>query len=355
MADQDDEDQGIIEVVPGAALGSLLPQTKIEDVWDVALAGSISDQSRRSYFQGMIGFARFILDKASRPVPKNNQAALEQAAPFLPHVRFPLVTEYRDSLRDQKYAASTVNVRLAALDMLFKRMMRLELIDQNPASAELVRRLKVSNISEAEALTHEEAENLARMLNEDESLAGIRDLALFSVFIYNGLRRAEIIQIDLDNIKYVGSTPTIHLIIKRGKHLSIEFIPTVWKMVDRWLVAANIQSGPIFRRIRKSTGNTQKVTEERLTPNGIYDIIGRRIKQAGITKNIHPHSLRHTYATFSLLAGVPIQEVQKSMGHSSIDTTSRYDRAIEQVGRSPGRSISLNWPGSQKHSRGKNR
>lgn len=353
MADSDDKDQ-IVEVVPEAALGSLLPQTKIEDVWDVALAGSISDQSRRSYFQGMTGFARFILEKANRPVPEDDQAALKQASPFLPHVRFPLVTEYRDALRDKKYAARTVNVRLAALDMLFKRMMRLELINQNPASSELVRRMKTSNISSAEALSQEEAEQLAKMLNEDESLSGYRDLALFSVFIYNGLRRAEIVQIDLDKIKYVGSTPTVHLIIKRGKHLSIEFIPIVWKMIDRWLVAANIQSGPIFRRIRKSTGDTQKITDERLTPNGIYDIIGRRIEQAGIAKNIHPHSLRHTYATFSLLAGVPIQEVQKSMGHSSIDTTSRYDRAIDQVGRSPGRSISLNWPGSQKQ-KGKHR
>ena len=296
--------------------------------------GSISDQSRRSYFQGMIGFARFILDKASRPVPKNNQAALEQAAPFLPHVRFPLVTEYRDSLRDQKYAASTVNVRLAALDMLFKRMMRLELIDQNPASAELVRRLKVSNISEAEALTHEEAENLARMLNEDESLAGIRDLALFSVFIYNGLRRAEIIQIDLDNIKYVGSTPTIHLIIKRGKHLSIEFIPTVWKMVDRWLVAANIQSGPIFRRIRKSTGGTQKVTEDRLTPNGIYDIIGRRIEQAGHNEE-YPPTQPETHVRHIFVA-----RWRADPGSAKIDGTlqHRHDIALRQGNRA-GREI----------------
>lgn len=348
MSKSDDTTEGLVEVVQGTTLGQLLPQTKIEDVWDVALAGSISDQSRRSYFQGMTSFARFVLEKANLPAPDNDKAALERAAPLLPQVRFPLVTEYRDMLRDDDYAPRTVNVRLAALDMLFKRMMRLGLIDQNPASSELVRRMKTSNVSSTEALSKEEAELLAKMLNEDESLTGYRDLALFSVFIYNGLRRAEIIQIDLDKIKYVGSTPTVHLVIKRGKHLSIEFIPHVWRMIDRWLVAANIQTGPIFRRIRKSTGGTQKVTDSRLTPNGIYDIIGRRIEQAGITKNIHPHSLRHTYATFSLLAGVPIQEVQKSMGHSSIDTTSRYDRAIDQVGRSPGRSISLNWPGSQK-------
>jgi len=354
MSDTDDTSDYIIEASPETALASPLPQTKIEDVWDVALAGSISDASRRSYLQGMVGFAKFVLAKANQPTPDDNASALQRAAPFLPHVRFPLVTEYRESMRNEGYAARTVNVRLAALDMLFKRMLRLELIDHNPASSELVRRLKTSTISSSTSLSPEEAEGLAAMLNQDESLMGFRDLALFSVFIYNGLRRAEIIQIDVDKIKYVGNTPTAHLVIKRGKHLSIEFIPVVWKMIDRWLVAADIHDGPVFRRIQKSTGDTQRVTDRRLTPSGIYDIIGRRIAQAGITKNIHPHSLRHTYATFSLLAGVPIQEVQKSMGHSSIDTTSRYDRAIDQVGRSPGRSISLNWPGGQK-TKGKNR
>jgi integrase/recombinase XerD len=86
-----------------------------------------------------------------------------------------------------------------------------------------------------------------------------------------------------------------------------------------------------------------------VTANGIYSIIKTRVREARITKNIHPHSLRHTYATLALLGGVPLQDVQVSMGHSSPNTTFRYFRAIEQVGRSPGRALGLNWqqPGTK--------
>jgi integrase len=346
MSDED-LDQQIIEVVDHP-LGPPLPQTKLEDVWDVALAGTISDNSKRAYLRGMVNFAKFVLTKANQPIPSSDEAILKTASPLLVHVHFPLVTEYREYLREHKYAARTINVRLAAIDKLFTRMMRLEIIDKNPASSELVPRMRTSNISETEGLDDEEAERLLKMLWADETYIGLRDTAIFAVLIYNGLRRSEVIQIDLDNIKFVSGTPTTTLVIKRGKHLSIEFIPLVWKTIDRWLTAANINEGPIFRKVTKSRVGPQIVTKNRLTADHIYAIIKSRVQQAGIEKNIHPHSLRHTYATFALLAGVPIQEVQKSMGHSSTDTTFRYYRAVDQVGRSPGRSIALEWPGGRK-------
>jgi integrase/recombinase XerD len=340
-------DQQLISVVDHP-LGTPLPETKLEDIWDIALTGTISDNSRRIYLKGMVNFAKFVLEKAERPIPHSNENILRTASPLLAHVKFPLVSEYRENMREAGYAARTINVRLAAIDALFKRMMRLELIDKNPASSELVQRMKTSNVSETEGLDKNEAERLLKILYDDKTHIGLRDTAIFSVFIYNGLRRSEIIQIDLDNIKFVAGTPTITLIIKRGKHITIEFVPIVWETIDRWLVTAHITKGPIFRKVTKLRDGTQNISENRLTVDQIYEIIRSRVKQAGITKNIHPHSLRHTYATFALLAGVPIQEVQKSMGHSSTDTTFRYDRAIEQVGRSPGRAIALEWPGGRK-------
>jgi site-specific recombinase XerD len=344
----DDHDDGelqqFIEVVDGP-LGSPLPQTKLEDVWDVALSGTISDNSKRAYLKGMVCFAEFVLKKANRPIPRQDAEILRTASPYLTHVKFPLVTEYREQMREDGYANRTINLRLAAIDKLFTRMMRLEIIDKNPASSELVPRMRTSSISETEGLDNGEAEHLLQTLWEDTTYIGLRDTAIFAVLIYNGLRRSEVIQIDLENIRFVSGTPTITLIIKRGKHLNIEFIPLVWKTIDRWMVAANITKGPIFRKVTKFRDGRQEITENRLTVDHIYAIIKSRVKQAGINKDIHPHSLRHTYATLALLAGVPIQEVQKSMGHSSTDTTFRYDRAIEQVGRSPGRSIALEWPG----------
>jgi integrase/recombinase XerD len=342
----DKEIQRFIEVADNP-LGSPLPQTKLEDVWDVALAGTISDNSKRAYLKGMVCFAEFVLKKANRPVPRADEEILRMASPLLTHVNFPLVAEYREQMREDGYAHRTINLRLAAIDKLFTRMMRLEIIEKNPASAELVPRMRVSNVSETQGLDNGEAEHLLKTLWEDKTYSGLRDTAIFAVLIYNGLRRSEVVQIDLENIRFVSGTPTVTLVIKRGKHLTIEFIPLVWKTIDRWLVSANITEGPVFRKVTKYRDGRQEITKNRLTVDNIYAIIKSRVKQAGIDKDIHPHSLRHTYATLALLAGVPIQEVQKSMGHSSTDTTFRYDRAIEQVGRSPGRSIALEWPGGR--------
>jgi integrase len=322
-----------------------LPQPTQDDVWDVALSGVISENSKRAYQHGMIEFARFILDRAQLEIPKDKMTILQKSTPLLPQVSFQLVTEYRDELRENGYANRTINLRLAAVNALYKKMMRLGLVKENPATAELVQRLRTSTRSDTDGLEQNEAEKILKLCHQDDSFRGKRDLAMFAVMIFNGVRRSELIQIDWDKIKYVNGIPTIKLKIKRDKDIVIEFIPQVWAAIDRWTVAANISKGPIFRRIRSGKGHAQKVTHDRLTVDGVYAIIKTRVKEAGIEKNIHPHSLRHTFATLSLLAGVPIQEVQKSMGHSSTDTTFRYDRAIEQVGRSPGRSIKLNWPG----------
>jgi integrase len=346
MPQRDDNES--IEVVNTPATKLTVPTPGIEDVWDVALTGVISNNSKRAYKNAMVDFARYILERAETTVPEGDIETLKIATPLLPQVKFTLISEYREQLRERKYAPRTINVRLAALNALFKRMMRLGLIDDNPASSDLVARMRTSSRSDTEGLEDKEAEAMLTLCYEDDSFMGKRDLALFAVMIFNGLRRSEVIQVDVDKIRFVQGTPTVKLTIKRGKDLTIEFIPKVWAVIDRWLVDANITEGPVFRRIRKFRNGREKVTKNRLTPDGVYDIIKARIGQAGITKNIHPHSLRHTYATLSLLAGVPIQEVQTSMGHSSTDTTYRYYRAIEQVGRSPGRSIKLNWPGGRK-------
>jgi site-specific recombinase XerD len=351
MPDTEDTDQIFIEPSspnPDHGLGPMLPQKDIYDIWDVALTSTVSENSKRAYLQGMVDFAVFVLRKANRPVPRLKEKVLEHAAPLLTQVKFPLVAEYRDHLREQGYAARTINVRLAAMDNLFKRMMRLDLIEKNPASSELVPRLRTSSISETEALTQEEAERLFKLLYDDGSIIGIRDIAIFSIMIYNGLRRSELVQIDADAIKFINGTPTTKLVIKRGKTISIEFIPLVWGCIEKWLTISDITEGPMFRKIQRTKKGDLKIQKNRLTPDGLYNIIKARVEQAGIKKDIHPHSLRHTYATFALLAGVPIQDVQVSMGHSSTDTTFRYYRAIEQVGRSPGRSIALKWPGSHK-------
>jgi len=338
------EKESIVEVIPENPGELTLPETHISDVWDATLTGVLSKNSKRAYRTGLLSFAKFIIERTGTKMPSSNEEILKAATVFLPQVNFQLVTEFRDELRYNGLAHRTINVRLAAIHSLFNRMMRLGFIDKNPAASELVQRMRTSSRSDTEGLGQKEAAALLEMCFNDKRLSGKRDLALFAVLIFNGLRRSEVIQIDINRIRYIESTPTIRLKAKRDKDLMIEFIPKVWATIDDWCKTADISSGPVFVRLRGTRNGLQKVTENRLTPDGIYAIIKSRIKEAGIEKNIHPHSLRHTYATLALLSGVAIQDVQTSMGHSSTDTTYRYYRAIDQVGRSPGRSINLKWP-----------
>jgi len=337
------DDKKIIVVDAPTSLS--VPQVELDNAWDMALTGVISPNSKRVYKAALLDFARYLLSRVGSSIPGDPELVFQKAAPLLPQVTFPFVAEYREHMREQGYSASTINTRLAALDMLFKRMKRLRLIKENPADSDFVQRMKTSTVSDSEGLSEEEATNLLTVCwNDENEIRGKRDYALFSVMIFNGLRRSEVIQINLDKIKKVRDVNTTKLKIKRGKELSIEFIPEVWNAIEEWLDVSGITEGCLFRRLKGGKGGSIYLSDKCLTDDGVYRITKQRIEEAGIKKNIHPHSLRHTYATLALLGGAPIQDVQVSMGHSSTDTTFRYFRAIEQVGRSPGRKINIQMP-----------
>lgn len=325
-----------------------VPEVTVEDVWDMALSGVLSENSRRTYRQAMVSFASFLISRSGIDLPSDTAQMLKTATVLLPSVKFQHVIDYREALRGAGLKNSTINVRLAAIHSMFKRMRRLEMIEKNPADPDLVKRMRVSNVSTTEGLSSEEAEKLLRICHEEETLRGKRDMALFAVMMNNGLRRSEVVQLNVNKFKEVNGTPVYTLVLKGGKLLTIEFIEPVWKAIKKWLDAALITKGPVFRKIHKTRYGAETVQEKCLTESGVYDIIKNRTILAGIKKNIHPHSMRHTYATLALLSGVPIQEVQISMGHSNTDTTFRYYRAVEQVGRSPARSIKLEWPEGHK-------
>jgi integrase len=341
MTNPDDE----ITIVPSLNEQNALaiPEATVDDVWDIALSGVLSENSRRAYKHAMVDFAAFLLQKVGQEPPEESIQILKKATPLLSSVKFQVV-EYRERMRDSGFQPSTINLRLSAINAMFKRMRRIGLIQENPATPDLVQRMHVTNVSTTEGLSPEEAEKILRMCHEEQSLRGKRDMALFAVMMHNGLRRSEAIQLNINNFREIKGTPTYTLTVKGSKTLTIEFIGPVWEAIKKWLEAANIRSGPVFRKIHKTRYGIEKVQEKRLTASGVYDIIRTRAKNAGIEKNIHPHSMRHTYATLALLSGVPIQEVQISMGHSNTNTTFRYYRAIQQVGRSPARSIKLEWP-----------
>lgn len=98
-------------------------------------------------------------------------------------------------------------------------------------------------------------------------------------------------------------------------------------MIDQWLAAAGIDDGALFRRMRK--GDT--VLAIGMTPQAIWKIV----QAYGPVEKLAPHDLRRTYAKLSAKQGAPLVQIQKTLGHASIQTTENYIGADQDFHKAP--------------------
>jgi len=93
-----------------------------------------------------------------------------------------------------------------------------------------------------------------------------------------------------------------------------------------WLVVRGDTPGPLFVPINKGG----KMILRRMTDQAIYNMLNRRIEQAGI-RDFSPHDLRRTFISNMLDAGADLATVSKIVGHEEINTTAHYDRRPEET------------------------
>ena len=110
---------------------------------------------------------------------------------------------------------------------------------------------------------------------------------------------------------------------KGAKLAVIPMPPRVARAVD--LVAGERASGPLLLTRHGNRMNRHAATR----------IVRRLARRAGVTKHISPHSLRHSFITAALDAGVPLRDVQIAARHADPRTTMRYDRARTNLDRHP--------------------
>jgi site-specific recombinase XerD len=154
----------------------------------------------------------------------------------------------------------------------------------------------------------------------------VRDAALIGLAYAAGLRRAELVSLDLASFDATTTTLIVHG--KRNKTRAIPIDGGALEALEDWLELRGTAAGPLFVRILKGG----KLTHARLTPQAVYHIQHIRATAAGVAA-FSPHDLRRTFAGDLLDAGVDLATVQKLMGHSDANTTARYDRRGERAKR----------------------
>lgn len=144
----------------------------------------------------------------------------------------------------------------------------------------------------------------------------LRNLALLDLLFATGMRVGEASALDIDDFNDVESVFRIKG--KGGRH-RLAFI------VDKETI--RIQRNHLELRALFESGSKAlfiNATRERLSTQGIANVITAFRREAGLERNITPHMLRHTVATLLLRNGVDIRVVQEFLGHASIATTQRY-------------------------------
>ncbi len=167
-----------------------------------------------------------------------------------------------------------------------------------------------------QTLSPEEAIKLVSF--DDDTPAGIRDRAAFELLYSCGLRIAELVGLDLDSIDYAARE--IRVTGKGNKTRIIPVGTAAIAAVKRWLAV---------RESGKAAGTSEKAlflgaAGKRITAT----VFQKRIKQwaikQGIDVNVHPHMLRHSFASHVLQSSQNLRAVQEMMGHASIASTQVY-------------------------------
>jgi len=228
---------------------------------------------------------------------------------------------------DVNLKKSTQNYHLIALRSFLKYLAKIDVKSMAPDKIELA---KVGT-RHIEFLEADELERFRRAPLNTDGILGLRDKAIIELLFSTGMRVGELSKLKMEQINLKRDEFTVKG--KGSKHRVVFLSNEAKSSIQNYTRARSDVSPYLFvghDRAKAARGQTGP-----LTPRSIQRIVERYATEAGITKKITPHVLRHTYATDLLRNGADIRSVQAMLGHESITTTQVYthvtDKALKEV------------------------
>jgi len=252
-------------------------------------------------------------------------------------LRFQHTAAIRAQLAEQ-YAPATVNRYLAALRGTLKAAWHLGQMTAEDYQRARVPGVKTSSLPAGRELASGEIAAIMEACAKDHSAAGARDGALFALLYAGGLRRAEVVDLDLGD--YGAETGELRVVGKGRKERIVWVAGGARDALGDWLAVRGDEPGPLFAAVNR--GGRLAWETGRLTSQAVYHIMAKRAAEAGV-KHFSPHDLRRTFVSNLLDAGADITTVSKMAGHASVTTTARYDRRGEQAKRKAASMLHVPW------------
>jgi len=225
------------------------------------------------------------------------------------------VRHFIADLSAEEIASVSVNRALSSIRGYYRWLIRTGKRKDDPSAA--IRNLKVKRILPA-FLWEEEMAAFAGLPEKEGILWPVRDKALILVMYSGGIRISELASLSVKKLE--TDCLSARVIGKGNKERYVFFSEEAGYSLTEYLL---VRSGRI-----KAEKPTDRVFINRrggpLSVAGIRWIIGQYGNRSGLGKHVHPHALRHSFATHLLNSGCDVRLVQELLGHASISTTQRY-------------------------------
>lgn len=232
------------------------------------------------------------------------------------------MTRYLFFLRDREYATSSLARKMAAVKSFFKHLVEREELLENPCEGISPPRVRKEV---PQGLSREEIARLIAQPIELGGLKGLRDCAMLELMLATGLRVTEVVNLALGDVDLAAQTVRCgEGSMARILPLSADATRAVSQYVADGREALALADGEqtLFLNMRGS----------QLTRQGLWLIIKRYVRRAGISAEVTPHTLRHSFALQRLDDGLELSEVQELLGHANLSTTQVYAQAQEGRG-----------------------
>ena len=155
---------------------------------------------------------------------------------------------------------------------------------------------------------------------DGQTLTGKRNRAILAILLGCGLRRRELAELTLESLQRREERWAIVDLVGKGRHIRTVPVPNwVKETLDAWLIAAGIETGPLFRcvcRAGKPWGNC-------ISEKTVWHVVKKTAASMNIPR-LAPHDLRRSCARFCHDSGGELEQIQFLLGHVSVQTTERY-------------------------------
>lgn len=237
----------------------------------------------------------------------------------------------------ERYSPATTNKILSAVRRVLKEAWRLgQIPSEDYQRAVDFKNVSGSRLPAGRALKDKEVKNLLTNCQNDDRPLGKRDLAILALLYAGGLRRSEVVALDLKD--YDNEENAVRVRSGKGDKERIVYLAEgIQKPLSAWIAIRGREAGPLFCPI---SWKGKLLLKRRLSDQSIAYLLGQRVKASGIDP-ASPHDFRRTFISNLLDAGADISTVQQLAGHASVTTTARYDRRGAEAKKKAARLLNV--------------